>query len=127
MNFEIFKAIGNLSLKAKVREEQEYKEFLAFYKELVENMPTELTILFGNLGGIETSKAGHKPSVYGIELTATDYIWWKNKIENEGCRFVHGIPHVKSLMLERFAKNAESHRLSPEERKELIAMLEKTQ
>ena len=123
MNTNIFLSIGELALGAKKRREREYAEFLSFYRTLVETMPSEMTALFGTLDGISVDCRGKKES-FRIELTVTDFLWWKSRIENESLRFVYGIPAVKAAMLDHFSRKAELHRLSPEERVKLLELLE---
>lgn len=124
MNVKIFTAIGELATGAKKRRDGEHQEFLGFFRSIVETIPTEVVQIFGTLSGIEMRLPSGKVESYGIELTATDYMWWKQKIEKEGARFVGKTSAVQSNMLDRLGKKAEMHRLEPAERKKLIALLE---
>lgn len=123
MNINLFRAVGDLALSAKKRVTNEHVEFLAFYRQLVETLPSEMTEMFGTLDGIEVRLTGGGFQTYGIELTATDFIWWKSVIEG-GNRFKNGTAWVQQSMLSRFSKKAEAHRLSPEERTTLLALLD---
>lgn len=125
MNVNIFKAIGDLALSAKKRKDNEHADFLAFYRNLVETLPTEIVALFGNMGGVAVWHKGKEKSC-GLELTATDFMWWKTHIEAEGVRFVNTPASVKCDMLDRLARHAEAHRLSPEERKNLLSLLKQS-
>lgn len=120
----IFHALAALAGTAKSRRLDEHKQFLLFYRELVETFPTDACVSFGNMGGIEVkTKDGVKK--YGLELNATDFMWWKNEIENQGVTFVKGPAAVQSSMLYRLGKSAETERLEPSERKRLLELLEK--
>lgn len=120
----IFRAVAEMALGAKARRDQENEKFLSFYRELVETLPTDVTELFGHMGKVAvTLKNGETPS-WGIELTATDYIWWCNEIRENGVRFTQGPRAVEQAMIARLAKQAESQRLTPEERKKLISLLD---
>jgi len=121
MNVNVFKAIADLALVATGRERAEYDGFLAFYKGLVEGLPTEAIKLFGNMS-VKIRK-GKDESTAGIELTAVDYIWWKESIAS-GVRFSSGVRAIKIAMLNHISKKAESNSLEPDERKKLIALLE---
>jgi hypothetical protein len=117
-NTSIFKAVADLVTGAKARETEEHARFLRFYRDLVETLPTAATKAFGGLSLADATR---------IELTATDYIWWKNKIEQQGYRFSAGVFAVQANMLNHLAKKAEAERLDPAERKALLALLDEAQ
>lgn len=122
----IFKAIGELAIGAKRRREAEYADFIAFYRELVETLPIDVCDLFGTLNEVQVMRAkASKSEGVGLELNVADLMWWQHEIKL-GTRFVHGIKQVKSDMLRRLTLKAETERLSPEERKSLISMLDRT-
>ena len=123
MDVNIFRAIGELAVSAKRRTDKQYADFLAFYRQVVETLPTEMVEIFGELDVPVKLKDGTKET-NGLLLTATDYMWWKRHIETFGMRFTYGPMNVEARMLEQFSKSAETHMLSPEERKNLIALLE---
>jgi hypothetical protein len=123
MNANIFKSIGDLAVSAKRRTDKRYADFLAFYRELVETLPSEMVEIFGAVPLSVTHKNG-KAETVNIELSATDFLWWKRNIEVLGMRFTNGPSSVENAMLRRVAEKAETHRLAPEERKTLLAMLE---
>lgn len=125
MNVSVFRAIGELALGAKGRRDKEYAEFLAFYRDLVETLPSEMIELFGTLENVSVFVSGKKAS-YGLELSVTDYLWWKQHIEVSRLRFESGVASVKFDMLDRFSRKAETHRLSPEERTKLLALIEQS-
>ena len=122
MNINIFKKVADLALGAKRREDAEYADFLKFYRDLVEVLPTEVVELFDGCPRAVISKGAEYKWI--IQLTATDFIWWKTKIEQEGARFKNGVTNAKLAMLEKLAKSAEAKSLTPEERKTLLAMLD---
>jgi hypothetical protein len=121
MKLNVFKAVVDLAMGAKARRSTEHQEFLTFYRSLVETVPTEAIGLFGSMP-VNVFEAG-KQEDWAIELTATDYIWWKKKIES-GARFVVDPSEVQLAMLNRMSKKADMERLSPDERKSLIALME---
>jgi hypothetical protein len=124
VNIDIFSAIGDLAISSRRRVEVEHSDFLVFYRQLVETMPTEMVEIFGTLDGIRVRLRRGKVEDYGIELTATDFMWWKSLIEADHARFVSGPADVKRRMLERFATGAEAERLTPDERKKLLFLLD---
>jgi hypothetical protein len=126
INPRIFAAIGRLAVSAKKRRDAEYQDFLAFYRTLVETLPAEVCAIFGNMGGIEVQPGAGARTTFGLELSATDFIWWKHKIEVENVRFVKSAAAIKADMLARISRGAEAHNLTPAERKELVALLETT-
>ena len=121
MDVNIFKAIADIALGAKKRQDEEYSAFLAFYRELVETLPTEVTTLFGSMPRrvIENDEVVS----YNIMLTATNFVWWKAKIEKTGTRFTTGPVVTRLAMLDHISKKAETNSLSPEQRKALLALL----
>lgn len=123
MNTNIFHAIGDLAMGAKRRSEKEYADFLAFYRELVETLPIEVTDLFGTMNEVWVQRRGQKNESVGIELNVADLMWWQHEFAT-GTRFVHGIDQVKADMLRRLTLKAETQRLNPEERKKLLALLD---
>lgn len=126
MNLATFKAIGELAIGAKRRQEKEYADFIAFYRDLVENLPTEVTELFGKLDNIPVRRWGSgKTENVGLILSVADLLWWTHEFEMK-TRFVNGISYVKSEMLARLSRQAETERLSPDERKRLLAILDGT-
>jgi len=124
MNVNVFRAIADLALSAKRREDKAHTDFLSFYRELVETLPSEMVDIFGQLTGVDVRIKSGKEAKWGIQLTATDFIWWKSQIEDEGVRFVHGPLSVQRSMLDLFSRSADARRIPPEERKKLIALLE---
>lgn len=124
MNANIFRAVGELALGAKRRREAEYASFLSFFRELVETLPAEMTSLFGHMSNVGVTLRDGKTANYGIELTVTDFLWWKSAIEQDGVRFTSGPESLRRSMLTRFSKQAEAYRLEPEERKKLLAMID---
>lgn len=122
MNFKLFKAIGELVNQAKIRETEEHMKFLEFYRELVLNLPSESISQFGMLD-VSVIDTDGKRQLFGIILTVTDYVWWKALIEN-GARFVRSPEVVKADMLAKFSEQAEMSRLTVDERKELLKLLE---
>lgn len=119
---EAFKKIADLALGAKKREDEEYADFLKFYRGLVETLPADAVKIFGRCDRCVVKNGTE--STWGLELTATDFWWWKNEIENFGARFKNGTKVAKNAMLTQMAKKAEGTTLPPEVRKALIALLE---
>lgn len=122
IELNVFKAIADLAVGAKARRDEEHQEFLRFYRSLVETLPTMATEAFGNLNGVKVT-ARKAAQSWGIELTVSDYLWWKHEIE-QGARFVEGVAAVQTSMLHRLSKAAEAQRLSPEERKEMLSLID---
>lgn len=118
----IFTDIADIAFGARKRRIAEHEEFLKFYRELVETVPQEVVALFGKMT-VRVVEAEVQAD-WGILLTATDYIFWKNKLLEGRIKFVKGDKRIKQLMHERLAEKAENEGLSAEERKRLIALLE---
>jgi len=121
----IFEKIGAMVSANKARELASYNEFIAFYRELVEALPSDVTKIFGSMP-VGVFDGGAKKE-WNIQLTAVDYIWWKSHIEGEGVRFTKSPARVQLDMLDRISKKAEVYTLDPSERKALIALLEEAQ
>ena len=122
---ELFRAVGELAIGAKQRRRKEYVDFLAFYRELVETLPTEVVQLFGKLDVSVVPKSTGKIETYGLILNATDFVWWKQSLEAEEVRFTNGPQSIRLSMLNHLSKQTEANSLSPDERKALLALLDK--
>lgn len=122
LDSRIFKALGDLVVTARSRRDAEHREFMAFYRDLVETLPTEVLEAFGSVAAPATIKG--EACNYRLELNATDYIWWKKEIEEKGARFTAGPSSIQLDILTRLAKTAEDQRLQPAERKALLALLD---
>ena len=116
---DIFRAVAAVGLGASKRITAEHDEFLAFYRELVETVPTDVAKSFGRMSVNMTNGAQD----WKIELSATDYIWWKEKFA-DGARFSSPPAQVRLNMLTRLAKKVEEQRLEPSERAALLALLD---
>lgn len=118
----VFSEIADIALGARKRRIAENEGFLAFYREIVETVPQEVVSLFGKMTVRVTE--GNTQADWGLLLTATDYIFWKNKLSEGRVKFTSGNTRIKQMMHERLAEKAENEGLPPEERKRLIALLE---
>ncbi len=105
---DLFKNVAEMAITAKARRTKENADFLSFFRDVVETVPTEAALLFGSLSNVEVIKNGQKQT-FEIELTAIDYIWWKNELEG-GVHFVKPVRDVKMDMLEHLAKKAAADR-----------------
>lgn len=124
---DVFNAIAELAVGARRRSKQEHQDFLSFFREVVATVPAEVVETFGHMSGVQCVHPNGEIKSYGILLTATDYMFWKQKIEIEGIRFVKGAASVQMDMLDRLSTQAEMQRLSPAERTALIEMMERAQ
>jgi len=118
-----FKALGEIIVGAKQKRDVEYQEFLSFYRELVESLPTEACKRFGNLSVKVIKQDGNKEANYGIELTVADFLWWKGVLENDEIRLDSTTNQIKNAMLDKLTRIAEVNNLEPEARKSLLAIL----
>jgi len=123
MATNIFHRISDIALRAKSRRDEEYRQFLQFYRELVETVPAEVAKLFGTLNGVKCIVGKGVSADYGIQISATDYLWWKDEFVNKGTRFALPVEQVKAAILTHIAKKAEASGLTADERKELLTLL----
>lgn len=125
MDANIFTRIADIALGANQRKLKEHREMLDFYRRIVETVPTEVAEMFGSMP-VKVRQKNIKDFVtWNIELTATDYLWWRRSIENEGARFASGAKRIMSAMLEQMTKNIGT--LEPEERKALIKLMDEAE
>jgi hypothetical protein len=122
LGFNIFAAVAELAVSAKSRRDAEHREFLRFYRALVEELPTEAIAIFGTMS-VKASVAG-KQEDWGIELNAADFMWWKTQIETNGARLIPGPASVQAAMLNHLAKKASTQNLDPEQRKRLLTIMD---
>lgn len=119
----IFHKIADFTTAAVSRRNKEHDQFLSFYRELVETIPTEAIKAFGNMGGVQVFSGGKRQD-FGIELTAADFLWWKQHIDVMGTRFVKSPSAVQADILDRMVRKADVGGLAPKQRKELIALMD---
>lgn|GEM_PF-5788959 len=117
-----FRALGDIITNEKKKRYIENQEFLVFLRELVETLPAEACNRFNNFP-VVIIKEDNKQQQLFIELTVSDYLFWKDKAENTDLRFEETITQIKNRMLEKLTKVAEMNKLEPKERKELLAIL----
>lgn len=122
--FDRFIAVANLFAKKKQQEEFLYKDFLTFYENLVRNTPTEAIQAFGRM--TVDVYVGKETKAYRIELSPTDFMWWKHEIENKGVRFVDGPIDAMASIMNRMTKKTENLSMTIEERRELLDILQQT-
>ncbi|KKC25798.1 hypothetical protein [Sphingomonas sp. SRS2] len=122
LSADLFKSIADIAVTAKGRRDAEHASFLAFYRQLVEVIPTDAVTSFGSVS--VNVKTARKSEQWAIELTVTDYMWWKQKIEQLGVRFEKSPASVQADMLVRLSKAAEASRLNSDERKALLGLLD---
>lgn len=101
--------------KVSDRHSEEHNEFLIWYEKLVRSASPAATKAFGNMDDVELTSNESA----GIELTASDFLWWKERISN-GARFKHGVSSVKANMLNRLCSAAEQMDMTAEEKGQLI-------
>jgi hypothetical protein len=121
----LFQSIANLAVTATGRVTEDHEKFLVFYRGLVETVPPEVAELFGSLT-VAVVEKGELKSSWGVLLTATDYLFWKQKIA-EGVRFSPshgGAKSVPRALATRLAKKAEEAGLTLQERQALLALLD---
>jgi hypothetical protein len=117
----VFLQVGSIFLSSKARREAEYSDFLSFYKSLVEQTDGAVASAVGTIS--VDVRVGKEKKSYGIILSPTDYLWWKQSLA-ENVVFEKSVEHIKSSMLIALAKAAEGNKLTAEERKALLALLD---
>lgn len=125
MNTHTFVKIADLAVGAKHRRMREYDALMQFYRSLVDAVPSEAAELFGKMN--VTVYEDGKRADWGLYISATDYMWWKNKIATGKVRFWASIDAIKAEMLNRFAEQVEKDGLSLEERQNLLRLLEEAE
>lgn len=121
---KVFQAVADIATGAAARVTDEHSEFLEFFRSLVETVSPEVAKQFGTLSVTVVTKG--KTEGWGIELTATDYLWWKDAIA-KGSRFSPdhgGVESVPRAMVVRVASKAEKSGLTLEERRALVTLLD---
>lgn len=116
-----FKAVSGIFLSSKSRRDKEYAEFLSFFRELIEETDGAIANAFGKIN-VEVAR-GKTKETCGLILTVADYIYWQEKFA-AGFHFVEGIEAVKTKILMCLAEKAESNKLTADERKALLAILD---
>lgn len=120
-NIKLIQAVANLMTGARDRISEEHADFLNFYEQLVRSISSDAVEAFGKME-IEVKDKG-KEETWGILLTAADFMFWKNAIEKRNVRFADTTDVVKSGMLNRMTRMAETERLTVEERNKLLDLL----
>ena len=117
-----FRALGDIILNNKKKRDIENQEFLKFFRELVETLPAEACKKFGQLTGVDVI-VDNTAKQFGIILSVTDFLWWRNAFETTNVRFTNGPENVKMKMLERLTAVSEVDSLGPADRKKILAIL----
>jgi hypothetical protein len=117
---KIIVKLADFATKVSDRRKDEHIRFLSQYEKIVRSVSPEAAKLFGCLD-VKVIKNG-KEEIWGINLTATDYIFWVEHI-NLGVRFCSHPNAVMAAVMDKMANSAEIHNLTKEERNELIDLL----
>ena len=125
MNLSVFQKLGDIVLSSKRRVELEYEDFFKFYRALVEITDSEVAKAVGGTS-ITVVLLDKKEETYKLELTATDYLWWKEKVA-VGLRFKFSMEAVKAAILGQMTKAAETNKLTAEERKQILSLFDEPQ
>jgi hypothetical protein len=120
--FDKFKKLVELAGIVNSKYKVEQQEFMKFYKDLVETVPTDTCKLFGTI--YDTCIDENKKEVnLGIMLTVADYLYWVDAFE-KGVRFKISFDKLKSKMLIHLAKAIEQTcEIDPQDRKTMLAIL----
>lgn len=105
------------------REAVQYQDFFAFYRQIVESVPSDVVQKFGDFPRKVVLRNG-KEETWNIQLTAADYLWWRAKINEEGVRFLNGPVTAQTAMLKHMMDKAGKFAMEPDARKALIALME---
>lgn len=124
MNPPVFQQIGQLVLTGKRRRDLECEGFMKFFRALVEMTDSAVA---KEVGGVSVTVllVGNKEETWKIELTASDYAFWKEKFA-VGVRFKYSLDAVKAAILKAMTAAAERNKLTADERKQLLALLDGT-
>ncbi|MBB95634.1 MAG: hypothetical protein CML68_13715 [Rhodobacteraceae bacterium] len=123
MNIDAIKQMIRLATKAHERSTAEHWAFLNTLESLIIHCPPALSRKFGNMSVKVRDKNGSESGA-GIELTATDMMWWQKGIEN-GTRIVGGAKATEIAIYNRLCKSIESHEMTSEERAEFISLMKR--
>lgn len=138
-NVQKFVQLSTLFKKVEAKREKEYKDFMDFYRSLVETLPSDVCKAFGKFSvemnfkadltirtasGNVAAGATAGNAQWGILLSVADYMWWVDKFNEPKIRFKLSPSEVKSGMLQHLATAVESlNTLDAAERKELLKIL----
>lgn len=123
MDKSIFEKLAKLVEGTNSRTAKEHEDFLKTYRGIVEMVPLSVANEFGNMDGINIVSPKQKIENCRIELTATDYLWWKTRFAN-GWRVQGGTQKLLRKMATHLAKSAEGTGLDIAERKALLEIID---
>lgn len=123
MNIDKIKALFSLYNKAQKIREQELKDFMEFYKTIVEIVPPEAARVFGTMPAPTYVYKHKKVKQYGIKLTVVDYAWWVEQFRSGECYFVEGPASVKRDILNRLTETIENYLTTADLKKELLEII----
>ena len=129
LDVKIFQLLADFINRDKIRRDREHEEFMEFYRELVETIPAAAAEAFGCMNGVGVAKrikSGLDERSWGIELTPTDYLWWRRYID-EGFYLTKGCAETQLDILERLAKLVDMSSLTVEERQQLLDLQPKAE
>lgn len=122
ITFRAFEVLVGIITGSRERETNEHKEFMRFYQELVKIVPEIIAKEFGSIQ-VPTLVDRKLQEGYRMELNVTDFLWWKNIIDDEGGRFRDGVNSVQRDIWDRLTKLVRDNALSEDERKNLLLLM----
>lgn len=125
VDMNLIQGVADIFTASKKRRDKEYADFLEFYKKMVETSSSDIAKVIGNTCTVHVGGDGKEDRNWGLYLTIACYLEWKAAIAN-GLRFTKmTIEQVQTSMVLALAKVAESNKLTTEERKALLELLDK--
>lgn len=119
--FKAFHTLIQIISGARERITREHMEFLEFYLQLVQVVPNDIATDFGRISSpVMIGKTKHD---YQIELTMTDFLWWKSAIMDEGARMVKTVGQIQRDIWDKLIQQIDSMALNEEEKGALMSAL----
>jgi hypothetical protein len=122
ISFRAFETLTSIITGSREREAREHDVFLQFYQALVKIIDDETAKEFGSIE-VPTLIKGKLADGYRLELTVTDYLWWKTIIHDDKGRFVNGVSAVQRDIWDRMTKLVRDNTMSAEERTKLMELM----
>lgn len=119
--FKAFHTLIQIISGARERITREHIEFLEFYLQLVQVVPNDIAADFGRIP--TPVMVGRSKRDYQLELTMTDFLWWKSAIMDDGARMINTVGQVQRDIWDKLVTQVDAMTLNEDEKGALMNAL----
>lgn len=117
----MFIRLSSFLTEVKKKEDDQYEEFLKFYETIVRTVSPTVVREFGRMKVDVIDDKTKK--TWGIELTAADFLFWKNHIQQNNVRFIDNPITVQCNMYSVLSNITDQVNMTVEQRNEFLNLM----